>query len=422
TTFSAKRANTGWNLGNSRDAIPNEADWGNAPVTENTFDNAKAAGYKSIRLPVTWTYRTGPAPDYTIDLSWLRRVSDVIDMSLSRDLYTIINVHHDSWQWADITVANANLTLIEDRFRKIWAQIASAYACESSLLAFEPINEPPTTTAEHGAEINKLNQIFLDTISSSGGFNAQRVVTLCGGGMDSIKTSQWFKRPSNITNPWALQYHYYAPYDFILSAWGKTIWGSDADKQALEADLANIRNNFTDVSLVIGEWAASPVATESAARWKYIDFSVRTARKYGTATMLWDNGQDFLDRTQSRWRDSTAQSILSVAMSSTNTSNALPDSAEDLQSPTQSSSAYILHRMGTPAEDAMPSFQLNGNKVRGVRLGSADALTAANLTPGTHYTVSGPNVTIKAAWTRSYLSANSSAGIKTLLTRPACPR
>jgi len=111
---------------------------------------------------------------------------------------------------------------------------------------------------------------------------------------------------------------------------GKTIWGSDADKQALEADLANIRNNFTDVPLVIGEWAASPVATESAARCKYIDFFVRTARKYGTTTMLWDNGQDFLDRTQSRWRDPTAQSILSVAASSTNTSNALPDSTEDL--------------------------------------------------------------------------------------------
>jgi len=52
------------------------------------------------------------------------------------------------------------------------AEIASTYACKSSLLAFEPINEPPATTAEHGAEINKLDQIFLDTISSSGGFNA----------------------------------------------------------------------------------------------------------------------------------------------------------------------------------------------------------------------------------------------------------
>jgi len=50
--------------------------------------------------------------------------------------------------------------------------------------------------------------------------------------------------------------------------------------------------------------------------------------------------------------------------------------------------------------------------VRELRLGGADALTAANLIPGTHYTVSGPNVTIKAAWTRSYLSANSSAGVK----------
>lgn len=87
------------------------------------------------------------------------------------------------------------------------------------------------TTAEHGAEINKLNGIFLEAISDAGGFNPKRVVTLVGVGEDSIKTSQWFKLPDfKFTNPYAIQFHYYSPYDFTFSAWGKTIWGSDADK------------------------------------------------------------------------------------------------------------------------------------------------------------------------------------------------
>lgn len=43
--------NPGWNLGNTLDAVEDEGDWNNAPVTEDTFDDVKAAGFKGIRLP-----------------------------------------------------------------------------------------------------------------------------------------------------------------------------------------------------------------------------------------------------------------------------------------------------------------------------------------------------------------------------------
>lgn len=90
---------------------------------------------------------------------------------------------------------------------RTWVQIGEKLACKSSKVAFEPINEPPANTAEHGTEINKINELFLKALAASGGFNKDRVVTLVGGGMDSIKTSQWFKArldtptlgPSNIT-------------------------------------------------------------------------------------------------------------------------------------------------------------------------------------------------------------------------------
>ena len=40
----------GWNIGNTLDGIPNEGDWG--PVLqESVLDNAKAAGFKGIRIP-----------------------------------------------------------------------------------------------------------------------------------------------------------------------------------------------------------------------------------------------------------------------------------------------------------------------------------------------------------------------------------
>jgi endoglucanase len=101
--------------------------------------------------------------------------------------------------------------MIEEKFYRLWYQVGTKLACKSSLVAFEPINEPPCNTATDAAEINKLNKIFLQAINDAGGFNPQRVVTLVGGGEDSVKTSQWFVAPTGFSNPYAIQFHYYSP-------------------------------------------------------------------------------------------------------------------------------------------------------------------------------------------------------------------
>jgi endoglucanase len=212
--------NPGWNLGNTLDAVETEGSWNNPPVVPSTFDAIKASGYKGIRLPITWAYHfTSQSPDWTVDPKWLQRVEDVVDMVTARGMTVLVNVHHDSWTWADLTLSSANYTMIEERLYKVWFQIGTKLACKGSSVGFEPINEIPATTAEHGAEVNKLNGIFLQAINDAGGFNPQRVVTLVGAGEDGVKTSQWFKRPdAKFKNPWALQYHYYSPCKPSLSS------------------------------------------------------------------------------------------------------------------------------------------------------------------------------------------------------------
>jgi endoglucanase len=211
--------NPGWNLGNTLDATETEGSWNNPPVVGSTFDDIKKSGYKGIRLPVTWAYHfASQSPDWAVDAKWLQRVEDVVDMVLSRGFYTIVNVHHDSWTWADLTKADTNVTMVEERMYKLWYQIGTKLACKSSMLAMEPINEIPGTTAEHGAVVNRLNDIFLQAINDAGGFNPQRVVTLVGAGEDGVKTTQWFKRPdAKFKNPWGIQYHYYSPCELSLS-------------------------------------------------------------------------------------------------------------------------------------------------------------------------------------------------------------
>jgi endoglucanase len=154
-----------------------------------------------------------------VDPKWLDRVSAVVDQITSRGLYVIVNVHHDSWEWFDFSNGGANIANLEKKFSKVWSQIATKLACKSSLVAFEPINEVKGSTKEHADTMNRMNGVLLKAINDVGGFNEQRVVTLVGLGEDSVKTSQWFKKPTgNWKNPWAIQYHYYSPCKGILQA------------------------------------------------------------------------------------------------------------------------------------------------------------------------------------------------------------
>ncbi|KAK6212431.1 hypothetical protein LQW54_005205 [Pestalotiopsis sp. IQ-011] len=404
--------NPGWNLGNTLDAVPDEGSWNNPAVVQATFDDVKNAGFKSVRIPVTYAdHFTGTSPDWTINSTWLQRVSDVVDMALNSGLYVITNVHHDSWEWADVTASGANLTMIEEKFFRTWLQIGETLACKSSMVALEPINEPPANTAADGAELNKLNGLFLQALAESGGQNALRVVTLAGGAMDSIKTSEWFEFPSGDykeSQYLAIQYHYYSPYDFIFQAWGKTIWGSDADKAAMEADIANIRGNFTDTPLVIGEAEAS-MLLEPAARRKYIDFLASTARKYNTSLIVWDNGEGYLDRTTHTWRDPQIIEILENAVDGV--ANSLSDSTTDASATEQSSSAYIFHKVGDEVTDQTVTFLLNGNTVKSIAASDGTTLSSS-----TDYSVSSSDVTVKSSFLSKYLSATAEPGSKANLT------
>lgn len=402
-------ANPAWNLGNTLDAIPDEGSWNNPKVEAATFDLVKAAGYKSVRIPVTYTHHfLSEAPDYEVDPAWLQRVSDVIDFALERDLLVVTNVHHDSWEWADVSADGADVAAIQEKLRALWVQVGSKLACKPSTVAFESINEPPASTAEQGANVNKLNEVFLEAIAETGDWNTRRVVTLAGGNNDPTKTSQWFEPPANVANPWALQIHYYSPYDFAFSAWGKTVWGSDADEAAMSAELGLVRGNFSDVPIYVGEFDATPRSTESAARWKWFDFFARETAKIGASIAVWDNGMDHLDRETGEW-DPATNDIIAAAIDGV--ANSLPDSTEDAAAEEQWTSAYIFHRAGNEVVDKELPWLFNGNTVTGVTTADGTALAE-----GDDYVVGDASITFTSQFLLSYLDASSAPGVYETVT------
>lgn len=176
----------------------------------------------------------------------------------------------------------------------------------------------------------------------------------------------------------------------------------------METDLRLIRSNFTDVPLIIGEWAASPVATESAARWKYFDYFTRAAAKYNTSTILWDNGNDFLDRSKSTWRDVVAKDIYITAVKGTK--NSLPESTVDTTATSQQTSAYLFHKVGEAVQAQTLSYQLNGNTIKAVTLESGPALKTGD------YGIAGSTIKFSNAFLGRYFTPTVTPGIKANLT------
>ena len=78
----AEALGIGWNLGNHFDAyndgIAGETAWGNPMATQATFDKVRAAGFTSVRIPITWLGKFGGAPAYKISEAWLDRIAEVV--------------------------------------------------------------------------------------------------------------------------------------------------------------------------------------------------------------------------------------------------------------------------------------------------------------------------------------------------------
>jgi len=176
----------------------------------------------------------------------------------------------------------------------------------------------------------------------------------------------------------------------------------------MEVDIAAVRGNFTDIPLVIGEWSASPQSLETAARWRYYDYFTSLAIKYNTIPILWDNGNDQLDRTAHVFRDPVAIQIQMNGLKGVK--NTLPESTTD-GSTTQTSSAYIYHTANTSVVAQTLGFELNGNTLASIKTSAGKALVT-----GTDYTVAGNDITFTTTFLSTLFTSTTAPGTLATLT------
>lgn len=302
----------GWNLGNSLDSTgADETSWGNPRITEALLDNVKANGFRSVRVPVTWSAHL--APDGTIEAAYLNRVKEVVRWALARDLHVMINIHHDSWQW--INTMPGDRAGVLGRFNSIWTQLSGAFRDFGRKLSFESVNEPQFAGSSGQAQevqlLSELNASFRDIVRRSGGVNATRLLILptLHTSADQALLTPLADQIRGFGDPnLAATVHYYGYWPFSVNIAGGTRFDTTAQKDLTDYfDRTHATFVARGIPVVLGEYGLLGFdrhtgTIEQGEKLKFFEYLGHYARAKKITTMLWDNGQH-LGRTSFRWSD-----------------------------------------------------------------------------------------------------------------------
>ena len=362
----AERLGIGWNLGNHFDAhnngVSGETLWGNPKATQATFNKVKAAGFTTVRIPVTWMGHIGAAPEYKIEDAWLDRVAEVVGYAESAGLNAIVNIHHDggdSKYWLDILGASRNAEVqkkVLAQITAVWSQIADKFQDKGEFLIFEAFNEIHDGSWGWGANrkdggkqyqcFNEWNQAFVDAVRAVGGENANRILGIpayCTNVDIAIETFVFPK--DSAQDRLMMAVHCYDPYDYTLPA-NKSEWGHTADpskkvagdnEAELEKVFKKLNTNFIakGIPVYMGEFGCVNRATarEQAFQQYYFRYYAKLARMYGVPCIVWDNGAKgagnekhaFFDHSSGAYCSPEAQKAMESIIDSYNDSRTLEE-------------------------------------------------------------------------------------------------
>ena len=341
-----KAMGIGWNLGNTLDSIdPRMRDtagkqpektreefyetyWGNPVTTAEMIDAVAEAGFGAIRIPVTFSDHMDE--NYRIRPEWLSRVGQIVDYVLDNDIYCIINIHHDtgsgSWPW--LRADPENIGRLEDQLRIVWLQIAGYFRDYDDRLLFESFNEILDTSDRWGGAgpgaynaVNRLNQVFVDAVRSTGGGNGSRFLIVktyaAGAAVDLLNA---FALPEDSAEDrLIIGAHYYGvlPFTWRQSQVSWTDAYSDWDRSRDGKPVETVMARLSGVSaakgapVIICEFGAQN-KENTGDRASYAGHYVETAKQYGITCFWWDDGGQFadvesiksftlLDRNNCRW-------------------------------------------------------------------------------------------------------------------------
>jgi endoglucanase len=283
-------------------------------TTQALINNVRAAGFTTIRIPVTWYKATSGPPQWNIRPDWMAQVKRVVDWAYNppNNMTVILNTHHEELifnNWLD-----ARLPQSEIYIRRVWEQISETFNNQyGERLIFEGMNEPRvraasgewTGTSEQRAGVNTLNQRFVNTVRASGGNNQHRILLMPTYAASATTTAlNDFVRPSDpIGNPTgntqrlAMSVHAYVPNNFAGVGSGPLVhtWTEANITSMMNTVMTRANNSAVNMPVIFGEWGAVSRGAPSTSgnegqRVSYATAYARQAANRRAAHVWWDNG------------------------------------------------------------------------------------------------------------------------------------
>jgi len=341
----AKAMECGWNLGNTLDArgswlpeskvfpfnqgLDSETCWGEEKTTKAIIATGIKNGYKTIRIPVTWSNHLTDT-NYTIDSAWMNRVKQIVNWAYDAGYYVILNEHHSVHDDMNSPLKKCEGYIVTTEsaaeskafLKEIWTQICKNFNEEyDEHLIFETMNEPRDTAHNHCwdtqpascstckaevALVNEYNQLILDTIRSSGGNNANRFVMVpaMGTGINEALKDDFKLPEDSATDRLIVTGHMY-PLDSGGTGTGSHNFNT-ATKNEITYNTRSLYSKFVSkgIPVVIGEFGAARKGYDSDGN-KIADFVItaqdrldcftyfaQQAGKYSMPFINWDCGGD----------------------------------------------------------------------------------------------------------------------------------
>ncbi|MGN1156018.1 MAG: cellulase family glycosylhydrolase [Agathobacter sp.] len=309
---------TGWNLGNTMDGhsgmTPNEILWQNDKTTQKLIDAVHDMGFNTVRIPVTWGKMINS--DYSIKDKWLSRVQDIVDYAIAQDMYVIINIHHDGADQAGwLNIATNDMDKLYEKFAGVWNTIATRFKDYDEHLIFESMNEVysglekadveaygfSTVEAYDNYVIMQLNQIFVNTVRSTGSNNELRWLSVPGRYTNiEIMTNEkyGFKMPADtVENRMFAAVHYY-DWEFGMAETVRVVEFNSNLVNNFVTEINKVISKFTSqgIPVIMGEYGAINKNNPEQRAYHNEIMNV-VMREAGVVPVYWDQG--WYDRTQS---------------------------------------------------------------------------------------------------------------------------
>lgn len=269
-------------------------------VARPKIDAYYARGFRTVRIPVTWTEDVGGTTLANPETGQVDRSSTrlaeliaVVDYALAQPgLYVVINAHHES-RLKDSGDA--------DVLARLWSDIGDLFGSRDGRLLFEILNEPhlsnkepmlPETlreiTGRAYAVIRREDPARIVIIGGNQWFGAHEMaltwpdLDAVGGGHDRYVMAT---------------FHHYSPWEFNGDNQGDYAdrWTDDDIASPMQVMAEWATSTGSGMPVFIGEWGVGwgsryeTMNCNNIRQW-YAHFDAVHARRFGMPTAVWDDG------------------------------------------------------------------------------------------------------------------------------------